>query len=180
MRTILATLHSKYIHASLALPSLAAYCGAECGELVIREFTVHEPREAILAALLAEQPDVVAFSVYLWNRRETLDLVDALAAARPQLRLVIGGPEVSFDGPQLFARHPGLTALVRGEGELPLKALLSAWTADGEPESIPRLTLRRDTELTEGPDGPPLSDLDAIPSPFQAGLVDLDARPGLP
>lgn len=173
MRTVLATLHSKYIHASLALPCLAAYCGPECGEILIREFTIHEPREAILAALLRDEPDVVAFSVYLWNRRETLDLVDALAAARPGLRLVMGGPEVSFDGPELFARHPGLTALVRGEGELPLRALLSAWQTGREPGHIPRLALRRGAELTEGPDGPPLGELDAIPSPFHAGLIDL-------
>lgn len=174
MRTILATLHSKYIHASLALPCLAAYCGTECGEIAIREFTVFEPREATLAALLAEQPDVVALSVYLWNRRETFDLIDALAAARPELRLVIGGPEVSFDdAAELFARHPGLTALVRGEGELPLRALLAAWTANRKPDNIPRLVLRRDARLTEGPDGPLLADLDALPSPFQAGLVDL-------
>lgn len=173
MRTVLATLHSKYIHASLALPCLAAYCGEGCGELLIREFTVHEPREAILAALLGEDPDVVAFSVYLWNRRETLDLVDALAVARPELRLVAGGPEVSFDGAELFAAHPGLTALVRGEGELPLQALLRSWAADLEPAAVPRLVLRRGDTLVEEPDGPPLADLDAIPSPFQSGLVDL-------
>lgn len=173
MRTLLVTLHSKYIHASLALPCLAAYCGAECGELLIREFTVHEPREAILAALLHEQPDVVAFSVYLWNRRETFDLIDALAVARPELRLIAGGPEVSFDGPELFARHPGLTALVRGEGELPFKAILSAWAAGTEPKAIPRLVIRLGDTILEGPDAPQLADLDAIPSPFQSGLVDI-------
>ncbi|MEZ4483535.1 MAG: cobalamin B12-binding domain-containing protein [Syntrophotaleaceae bacterium] len=91
MRTVLATLHSKYIHASLALPLLAAYCRESCGELLIREFTVHEPKEQVLGALLAEQPDVVAFSVYLWNRRQTLELADALATARPGLRVVLGG-----------------------------------------------------------------------------------------
>lgn len=172
MRTVLATLHSKYIHASLALPSLAAYCGGEGGEIVIREFTVHEPRESVLAALLREEPDAIAFSVYLWNRRETLDLVDALAVASPGVRLVIGGPEVSFDGPELFARHPGLTALVRGEGERPLRSLLSAWAAGEEPAATARLLLRRGEVLDEGPDGPPLADLDALPSPVQAGLVD--------
>ena len=142
MRTLLTTLHSKFIHPSLALPCLAAYCGADGGELRIREFTVHEPKEQVLAALLAEQPDVIAFSVYLWNRRETLELVDALAVARPGLRLVLGGPEVSFDGPDLFDRHPGLTALIRGEGELPVRALLSAWHHQAEPGVIPRLCLR--------------------------------------
>ncbi len=173
MRTVLATLHSKFIHPSLALPCLAAYCGCDCGELLIREFTVHEPKEQVLAALLAEKPDVVAFSVYLWNRRPTLELVDALATVRPDLRLVLGGPEVSFDGPELFAGHPGLSALVRGEGEIPFRGLLAAWAAGGNPEGVPRLSWRLGDTVVEGPDGPPLARLDTLPSPFGLGLVDL-------
>ncbi len=171
MRTLLTTLHSKFIHPSLALPCLAAYGGAECGELLIREFTVHEPKENVLAALLAEAPDVIAFSVYLWNRRETLELVDALAVVRPELRLVLGGPEVSFAGPELFARHPGLTALVRGEGEIPLRALLRFWQRHEEPGIIPRILRRDGDKLIDGPDGPLLDPLDELPSPFQLGLV---------
>ncbi|HKK00651.1 MAG TPA: radical SAM protein [Desulfuromonadales bacterium] len=173
MRTILTTLHSKYIHPSLALPYLAAFCARECGELAIREFTVHEPKENVLAALLDEKPDVVAFSVYLWNRRETLELIDALAVAAPKIRLVLGGPEVSFDGAGLFECHPGLSALVRGEGELPFRALLSSWAKGSEPQDVPRLTIRGAEGLNVGPNGPPLADLDDIPSPFKAGLVDL-------
>ncbi len=174
MRTILTTLHSKFIHASLALPCLAAYCDHGCGEILIREFTVHEPRENVLAMLLDENPDVIGFSVYLWNRRATLDLVDALAAARPGLRVVLGGPEVSYEGAGLFRRHPGLSALVRGEGEIPLRGLLEAWQRGGDPIQIPRLALRRgEDDITEGPHGAPLQCLDAIPSPFAGGLTDL-------
>jgi len=174
MRTILTTLHSKYIHPSLALPYLAAYCAEGCGELCIREFTVHEPKENVLAALLSEAPDVVAFSVYLWNRRENLELADALAVARPGIRVVLGGPEVSFDGSQLFERHNGLAALVRGEGEIPLRGLLCAWNKGRNPEGVPRLVWRRGDDIVEGPDAPPLTDLDAVPSPFESGLVDLN------
>lgn len=174
MRTLLVTLHSKYIHGSLALPYLAAYCGAEAGELQLLEFTVHEPKENVLAALLAQQPAVVAFSVYLWNRRETFELIDALATAAPQLRTVVGGPEVSFDGPELFARHPGLSALVRGEGEIPLRGLLTAWNQGEEPLLVPRLLWRQGDRLIEGPDAPVLVNLDAIPSPFALGLIALD------
>ena len=173
MRVLLATLHSKFIHPSLALPCLAAFCHDLPVALTIREFTVHEPKESILAALLAAEPEVVAFSVYLWNRRETLELVDALAVARPGLKLVLGGPEVSFDGAELFHRHPGLTALVRGEGELPLHGLLAAWAAKAEPVAVPRLAWRRGESVIEGPDGPLLASLDDLPSPFALGLVDL-------
>ncbi|UWZ81148.1 DUF4080 domain-containing protein [Geoalkalibacter halelectricus] len=173
MRTILATLHSKFIHASLALPYLAAACGKDCGEILIEEFTVHEPREQILARLLTAKPDVVAFSVYLWNRRETFDLIDALHAAAPQVRSVVGGPEVSYDDRQLFDRHPGLAALVRGEGEIPLRGLLKAWCGNEPPQDVPRLAWRSPAGIVEGPQQQPPAELDLIPSPFAAGLVDL-------
>lgn len=173
MRTVLTTLHSKFIHNSLALPCLAAYCSDSCGEILIREFTVHEPRESILAQLLAEAPDVVAFSVYLWNRRETLDLVDALQVACPELRIVLGGPEVSFDAESLFIRHPGVTALIRGEGEEPLRTLLWSWHKAQNPGVIPRAVLRVGEELISGPDSPALQDLDLVPSPFRSGLSDM-------
>ena len=173
MRTILSTLHSKFIHNSLALPCLAAYCGDDCGDFLIREFTVHEPRESILSQILNETPEVVAFSVYLWNRRETLDLVDALCVARPELRIILGGPEVSFEGEEIFTRHPGITALIRGEGEEPLRALLSAWQQGQQPGVVPRTVLRVGEELNTGPDSPPLKELDTVPSPFRSGLVDM-------
>ena len=174
MRTILSTLHSKFIHNSLALPCLAAYCGEDCGEFLIHEFTVHEPRESVLSQILAEAPDVVAFSVYLWNRRETLDLVDALCVARSELRIILGGPEVSFEGEEIFTRHPGITALIRGEGEEPLRALLSAWQQGQQPGVVSRTVLRVGEELSTGPDSPPLKELDKVPSPFQSGLVDME------
>jgi anaerobic magnesium-protoporphyrin IX monomethyl ester cyclase len=173
MRTVLTTLHSKFIHASLALPYLAAFCRTDCGEIILREFTVHEPAENVLAALLDEQPDVVAFSVYLWNRRESLELADALAVARPGIRIVLGGPEISYEGAQFFDRYPGVSALVHGEGELPLKGLLAAWAAGDEPSEVPRLSLRSASGIVQGPHAPPLPDLDTIPSPFALGLIDL-------
>ncbi len=174
MRTTLATLHSKFIHNSLALPCLAAYCDNHCGEVLIREFTVHEPRESILAMLLGEDPDVIAFSVYIWNRCTTLDLLDALAVARPQLRIILGGPEVSFDSTELFDHHPGLTALIQGEGEEPLRTLLMTWQQGQQPDIIPRVLLRKGDKLISGPDSHPLVNLDQVPSPLRMGLTDLD------
>ncbi len=173
MRTLLTTLHSKFIHNSLALPCLAAYCGDVCGEILIREFTTHEPHESILANILNEDPDVVGFSVYLWNRRESLDLVDALAVAKPELRILLGGPEVSFEEENFFARHSGVTAIIRGEGEEPLRALLSAWVHGQSPQVIPRVSIRTETGIINGQDSPPLDCLDDIPSPFANNLTDL-------
>lgn len=174
MRILLTTLHSKYIHASLALPLLAGYCQDIDADLRIREFTVHEPKEQVLGALLAEEPEIIAFSVYLWNRRQTLELADALVTARPGLRIVLGGPEVSFEGPELLESHFGISAVIRGEGELPLHGLLEAWQQDRLPTEVPRLTWRDNDRICENPDGPLLTDLDNIPSPLHLGLIDLN------
>ena len=172
MRTLLTTLHSKFIHNSLALPCISTYCGNDCGEILIREYTIHEPKENILSAILAEEPDVVAFSVYIWNRRESFELIDLLATVQPELKLVIGGPEISFDSDDLFIAHPGLTALVRGEGEVPMRDLLTAWRHEKKPEGVARLTWRNDKKIITGADSPPLARMDDIPSPFQLGMID--------
>ncbi len=169
MRTLLTTLHSKYIHASLALPCLAAFCGDDCGELLIREYTVHEPKESLLAQIVACRPDVVAFSVYLWNRQLTLELADCLKRIDPKLKIVLGGAEVSFEEEDFFQRCP-VDALICGEGELPLRHLLSAWQQGMTPTPMPGLrTMVSPADLGTSQ----LGNLDLLPSPFAAGLVDL-------
>jgi len=169
MRTLLTTLHSKYIHASLALPCLAAYCRDECGEILIREYTVNEPKEAVLAQIIACDADVVCFSVYLWNRLATLELVDCLKLINSEQKIILGGPEISFEEDDFFDRYP-VDALICGEGEIPLRQLLSAWQSRKKP--VPIAGLR----LSDQPQKNGLSlleSLDEIPSPFAAGLVDL-------
>lgn len=169
MKTLLTTLHSKYIHASLALPCLAAYCGADCGDILIEEFSVNEPKEALLAQIAACRADVVCFSVYLWNRVVTLELVQCLKRINPQIHIVLGGPEISFEKDDFFTRYP-VDALICGEGEVPLRHLLLAWAKEAEPENLPGLRMPQSTEDR----GWTLLDfLDEIPSPFAAGLVDL-------
>lgn len=170
MLTLLTTLHSKYIHPSLALPYLTAYCGEDCGEILIREFTVHEPKENVLSRILACRPDVVAFSVYIWNRSETLALVDALAIVRPELKIVLGGPEVSFEPADFFSRHP-VDALICGEGEIPMRNLLFAWNRGEQPLNTQGLRLPDSPE--QGNDFSQIGNLDDIPSPFESGLVDM-------
>jgi anaerobic magnesium-protoporphyrin IX monomethyl ester cyclase len=178
MRTLLTTLHSKYIHPSLALPSLAAYCsrdggqggGQECGELLIDEYTIHQPKENLLARIIASRSDVVCFSVYIWNRQLSLELAVALKKAAPHLRVVMGGPEVSFENAGFFANYP-VDALIRGEGEIPLRHLLKAWRQGCDPVPCPGLQL---PGMSHSDAGQSLLDsLDNLPSPFSAGLVDL-------
>lgn len=170
MKTLLTTLHSKYVHASLALPCLAAYCGRDCGEIVIEEYTVNEPKESVLAQIVDCRADVICFSVYLWNRLATLELVNCLKRIDPELRIVLGGPEISFENNEFFDAFPA-DVLVCGEGEIPLHHLLSRWHRGESVEPFPGIMIPGQLNRCEWS---LLTSLDAIPSPFSAGLTDLN------
>jgi len=111
-RIVLATLNARYIHASLGLRYLLAnldrHGGAglrACTEL--REYTISRPAQEVVADLLATlgpaseaAPQLVGFGVYIWNVTQTTEVIHLLKAARPDLKIVLGGPEVSHETDQ--------------------------------------------------------------------------------
>ncbi len=181
MKSLLTTLHAKYVHNSLALPALAAAC-ADLPEwqTVIREYTVNEPQQFVLRKLLAEEAELIAFSCYIWNIEATLRLVDDLHQVAPETIIVLGGPEASFGVFELMERHPAISCVVRGEGETTFREYLQALVNGGSIvhdvhllNSIDGITFRHDDELIATPERAPQATLDRFPSPFSAGLVDL-------
>jgi anaerobic magnesium-protoporphyrin IX monomethyl ester cyclase len=188
MKTVLTTLHAKYVHASLALPYLSAACaGLDGVTAVIREFTVNEPSDQVLQQLVAEQAEVVAFSCYIWNIEPTLRLASDLKKVAPGTFIVLGGPEASFGCFELLERNPAIGCIVRGEGEETFRELVSALAVRAGVETlhatslhgtslsdVPGLVVRAGDELVATAERAPITDLDAIPSPFAAGLVDLE------
>ncbi|MBA3024312.1 MAG: DUF4080 domain-containing protein [Sideroxydans sp.] len=94
---VLTTLNARYIHASLGLRYLAANMGElEC-DTEIMEFTLQNRAEEIVEALLAAQPRIIGFGVYIWNVSEITRVVALLKCVAPQITVVLGGPEVSYE-----------------------------------------------------------------------------------
>jgi anaerobic magnesium-protoporphyrin IX monomethyl ester cyclase len=182
MNILLTTLHAKYSHASLALPCLAACCrDLPGGTVTIREYTVNEPREHLLRLIMAEQSDVVAFSCYIWNIEKTLRIISDIKKIAPKTLIVLGGPEVSFGAFELMHSHPAIDFVIKGEGEAVFRQLIDT-LADQDAEmhsgaaleKIENLFFRDGCDISTGPHGRGYLQLDTIPSPFEAGLVDLD------
>ena len=94
---VLATLNARYIHASLGLRYLAANMGELEQDTEIMEFTLQSRPEEIIEALLAAQPRIVGFGVYIWNVTEITRVVALLKCVAPQITVVLGGPEVSCE-----------------------------------------------------------------------------------
>ncbi|MDA8414292.1 MAG: DUF4080 domain-containing protein [Desulfobacteraceae bacterium] len=181
MKILLTTLHAKYSHASLALPCLAACCQDLPGVAVaIREYTVNEPRDHLLRLIMSEQADVVAFSCYIWNIKKTLEIVSDIKKITPETRIVLGGPEVSFGIFELMHNHPAVDFVIKGEGEHVFRRLAETLAkqdtqsfSGSDLDMINSLFYRDGADISAGSLSKGYLQLDSIPSPFEAGLVDL-------
>lgn len=94
---LLATLNARYIHASLGLRYLLANLGDLRSEAAIREYTIKRPALEIVEDILNSKPRVVGFGVYIWNVVEMTRVVAMLKAVAPEVTVVLGGPEVSYE-----------------------------------------------------------------------------------
>jgi radical SAM superfamily enzyme YgiQ (UPF0313 family) len=97
MTIILSTLNARYAHASLGLRYLLANMGPLQSQASIQEFVIGAKTTEIVEKLLAGQPRVVGFGVYIWNVEETTRVVAMLKRVAPGVVVVLGGPEVSHE-----------------------------------------------------------------------------------
>jgi radical SAM superfamily enzyme YgiQ (UPF0313 family) len=94
---VLATLNAKYIHASFGLRYLMANLGGLRERARIAEFHINQTPLEITEAILLHEPRIVGLGVYIWNVAQTTELVALLKRIRPELIVILGGPEVSFE-----------------------------------------------------------------------------------
>ncbi len=127
---VLATLNAKYPHCAFGLRYLLANMGEMQAETVLLEFTINQPRLDMLDAILAQQPRIVGLGVYIWNVEETTRLVADLKRVAPEVVVVLGGPEVSYETEQLEVSHLA-DYVITGEGDVAFAALCRELLASG-------------------------------------------------
>jgi radical SAM superfamily enzyme YgiQ (UPF0313 family) len=97
MTILLSTLNARYTHASLGLRYLLANMGALQAQTRIQEFVIGAKTADLVERILAHGPRIVGLGVYIWNVEETTRLVAMLKRVAPQVTVVLGGPEVSYE-----------------------------------------------------------------------------------
>lgn len=93
----LTTLNSTYQHTSFGLRYLYANLKSYQNRARIIEFTIHRPPLEIVDHLLSFDPRIIGFGVYIWNTSQTLRVISLLKSRRPDIVIVLGGPEVSYE-----------------------------------------------------------------------------------
>ncbi|MGC3956891.1 MAG: DUF4080 domain-containing protein [Verrucomicrobiota bacterium] len=94
---VLTTLNAKYIHASFGLRYLLANLGELKSRAVLLEFDINQRPLDIAEILLAQNPKIIGLGVYIWNVVETTEVLAAIKRIRPEVIVILGGPEVSHE-----------------------------------------------------------------------------------
>ena len=179
MNVVLSTLNSKFIHSSLALRYLKAYGEVHGQAYDIVEYTINMPVLHILSDITEHDIDVLGFACYIWNIEMTLHVVDMVKAVRPDIKIVLGGPEVSFTADELLERCPNIDYIVQGEGEEAFHALVTALQLgnDGLDPVIPGVRGRRDGSILGSAEAVEVRDLSTIPFPYtEEDMDDLEHK----
>ncbi|SVC96066.1 uncharacterized protein METZ01_LOCUS348920, partial [marine metagenome] len=109
----LVTLNTKFIHSSLSIRYLRNVTKNEGFDNVwIQEFVINQPIWKVAAEILNKKPKILGISVYIWNRRQSMELIERLKKQDPTMVIVVGGPEVSFD-----MHSTDRYTVIAGEGE---------------------------------------------------------------
>ena len=151
-KILLTAINAKYIHSNLAVYSLKAYAeevlGEKCPRIEIAEYTINQQMDEILMDIYKRKPDVLCLSCYIWNIRYVEDVVKETAKILPDTVIWLGGPEVSYDAPDVLKRLPQAAGVMKGEGEETFAALVS----DSELDSMEGITWRAgDGRIIENP-----------------------------
>lgn len=118
-----------------------------------------------IAHLLARDFDAVGFGTICSSYPLTLRIAEGLRRARPDVRILLGGPQASVVDVATLEHFPAIDYVVRFEAEDTLPLLLEALQEDEDPSAVPGITFRRGGEVVRTPSAPVIADLDRVPLP---------------
>lgn len=139
-RILLATLNAKYIHLNLAIRILYDL-NKDKGDIDFHEFTIKQDFNEIVSHCL--DYDVICFSCYIWNITQTLEVAQLIKAVNPSIKILLGGPEVSYEWEPIIA-HDAIDYIIVGEGEIPFEAFVTQYPSL---EQVPNLIYKNDGHI---------------------------------
>lgn len=165
MKIVLTTLNSKFIHSNLAIRYLKSYV-EDINPIEIKEFTINQNIDFIASEIYKMKPDLLGFSTYIWNLDETLQVAEIIKIVSPNTKILLGGPEVSFDGEDILDKYSFVDFIIYGEGEETFKEFVEANISQKDYKDVLGLIYRENNVIKNLP-RPLIKDMNIIPSPYK-------------
>ena len=176
MKTVLVGINSKYIHTCLAIwylkASIYEISNNSNNIVVTREFTINDNKDNILSELYKEKPDVLTFSCYIWNIELILLLSKEIKKLLPECKIILGGPEVSYDARTVLEENCSIDLVLCGEGEETFPQVYSCLLNHSEDyKKLSGIAYRADNSVAYNEGFCLVNNLDEIKSPYTAELM---------
>lgn len=137
---LLTTLNAKYIHLNLAIRILYDLNHHQAN-LDWKEFTIKLDFDEI--AQKCANYDIVCFSCYIWNITQTLEVCRRIKAINPNTKILLGGPEVSYEYDAIIAEDC-VDYIIVGEGEIPFEKFVQNYPSI---DKVPNLVYKKESEI---------------------------------
>ena len=131
------------------------------------EFTQSDSPEEIARRVLQGEPGVVGLSCYVWNIKTLMAASRHIKRLRPEVRIVLGGPEVGPVARSVLEHNPSVDCVVKSEGELAFNEIVRAWSGGSDLAAVKGICFRRESDVLDTGGATTLHDLNHLASPLQ-------------
>ncbi|SKA90721.1 Radical SAM superfamily enzyme YgiQ, UPF0313 family [Caloramator quimbayensis] len=170
MNIVLASLNSKYIHSNLAIRYIKSYCSEY--NIKLFEGTINENILDIVERIIDLKVDVIGFSCYIWNIESTLKVCSTLKKINKDLIIILGGPEVSFDGESIIKKYDYIDYIIEGEGEVTFKELIDTIFNNKNLYSVKGIVFKDGDKIIKNEQRKLIENLDILPFPYRNEIPD--------
>ena len=161
-KIVLTAINSQYVHLNVAVRYLKKYVEKNSDiKLDIYETNINNQLMNIIKDLFEKQPDMIIFSTYIWNKEYVFSITKELKKILPDVKIALGGPEVSYEWDKIMAENQEIDYIFTGEGE---KVLLNFFTKDIS--EVKGVVYREGERLKYNGIEPLIENLDIIPFPY--------------
>lgn len=124
--------------------------------------------------ILREDPDLVGFSVQCTTFPAVIRITELLRKQKPDLKIVLGGHDVSFSDQRTLDKFPWIDAVIRGEGEITFRELAKAYSGGRSPAEVAGVSWREGDKVIRNRDRELISHLDELPVPDYSFIPSLE------
>ena len=149
MKLLLVGINSRFTHSNLAIRYLKAFTNDLDYQCVLREFSINDRVERVVEEIISEKADIVAFSCYIWNKDYVKQISDLLKLINNNIKLLYGGPEVSFDSEQ-YLKESFADYLIEGEGEETFREFIQCIIENRALKGVKGLYYKENGEISYG------------------------------
>lgn len=165
-KILLVGINSQYVHLNMAIRTLRKYVEKNSDLKVdLYETNINNQLLNIIKEIFERRPDIVILSTYIWNKEYVFDITIELKKILPNIKIVLGGPEVSYKWEKIMQENPQIDFLLIGEGE---KVLLNFLTRDEkEVKGVVFRNKDNKNKIEYNGNEELIKDLDIIPFPYE-------------